>query len=103
MKQIKFIRIACELVTVKKEIKRLQQQERRLKKELKPFVTFGETLNLSEADIYCSDHKTKRTLYRHNVLQFIRKTYGDKIADDVDYNCTEILPAIKSIHVKLKP
>ena len=91
-----------ELVEVKTSLKLLQQREREIKHQIEPLIEHGHNISLPDAEIYCADHKTKRYVYRDNLLEYLRKEYGNKIAEDVDLWCTHIRPSTRNVRIKLK-
>ena len=74
-----------ELISVKS----LYDEEKKLKEDVADYVKqYGPILFDNSRIEYKLNH-VKKTLQRTPTIDYIRKKYGDEIADDVDDNCTK--------------
>ena len=70
-------------------IKTLHEKENELKNQLAEYVRKNSPILLDTGRVEYKYNIIKKTFKRKDTLAYIRKTYGDEIADDVDKNCTE--------------
>jgi CRISPR/Cas system-associated exonuclease Cas4 (RecB family) len=89
---------ANRLIYVKKSIAELEEKE--IKETLGPHVGLVEPLLMLEGVIYLYAEKTKKTINRQQVLEYIENKYGVEVALDVDRNCTKKKRMAKRLHVK---
>ena len=91
---------ANRLIYVKKSIAEFEEEEIELKEELEPYVKLVEPLLMLDGKIYLYAEKTKKTINRKQVLEYLEKKYGVEVARDVDANCTKKKRMAKRLHVK---
>ena len=91
---------ANRLIYVKKSIAEFEEEEIELKEELEPYVKLVEPLLMLDGKIYLYAEKTKKTINRKQVLEFIEKQFGPEVARAVDINCTKKKRMAKRLHVK---
>lgn len=95
------------LVKTKREILMLKQKEEELKQKLLPYLEKGNNLCKSAlvydfARIYYVDSKGTKSFNRKKVLEYIRRVHNDKLADDIDLNCTSVGKAKRTVYVKIQ-
>ena len=91
---------ANRLIYVKKSIAEFEEEEIEIKDELEPYVKLVEPLLMLDGKIYLYAEKTKKTINRKQVLEFIEKQFGPEVARAVDINCTKKKRMAKRLHVK---
>ena len=91
---------ANRLIYVKKSIAELEEEEIEIKDVLEPHVGLVEPLLMLDGVIYLYAEKTKKTINRKQVLEYLEKKYGPEVARDVDSNCTKTKRMAKRLHVK---
>lgn len=93
--------IATELISVKHQIKALLSKEKALKDEIKPLVKEHGTIELEMGKVYYGESKGSSSFKRSEVLDYIRDSYGDALADQIDEDCTRVGEPRQTIYVKL--
>jgi len=91
---------ANRLIYVKKSIAEFEEEEIEIKDELEPHVGLVKPLLMPDGKIYLYAEKTKKTINRKQVLEFIEKQFGPEVARAVDINCTKKKRMAKRLHVK---
>lgn len=94
--------LAAELIEVKKQIKKLLEQEKKLKEIIKPFIKEEGSVILDEGKIYYSESKGASTFSRKEVIQYLRDSYGDTLAEQIDQDCTKVGSPRQTVYIKLK-
>ena len=61
----------------------------------------GEPLVFCDGQIYQHSQKTRKWFNRKEVLEQIESSYGQEVADDIDYLCKRETKTAKRLHVKL--
>ena len=85
----------------KRAMAKLKQEEKALKKKLEPFVKPSKPLELFDGQISQRIQKTRKWFNRTEVLEQIESSYGQEVADEIDYHCTRRTKTAKRLHVKL--
>jgi hypothetical protein len=93
--------LAAELVAVKRQMIDLQKREILLREQILPYLQDTKTLQIEGAKLYVVHSKGVRSFHRVKVLEYIRDTYGDTLADQVDKDCTTISEPKDRVHVRL--
>ena len=91
---------ANRLIYVKKSIAEFEEEEIEIKDVLEPHVGLVEPLLMLDGVIYLYAEKTKKTINRQQVLEYLEKKYGVEVARDIDSNCTKKKRMAKRLHVK---
>jgi len=94
--------LAEELIKLKMQIKQLQDREKILKEEIKPFLKEYGVVKLEFGRIYYSETKGAKTFNRRKVLDYIRDNYGDNFANRIDQECTTQHKPLEIVYVRLK-
>lgn len=90
-----------ELIELKQEIKRLLAKEKELKDALMPAIKEYGLVKLQFGRIYYGEAKGAERFSRPAVLQYLRDSYGDALADQVDENCTIKGEPTRTLYIKL--
>ncbi|WP_353572495.1 hypothetical protein [Candidatus Albibeggiatoa sp. nov. BB20] len=94
--------MATKLIEVKRQIRALEEEEKRLKTEIKPYFQENrEAMNFESGRVYCTESNASRSLKRRETLDYIRKNFGNDIADQIDENCTSLGKPRQTVSVKL--
>lgn len=93
---------AKELLELKRQIKILLIEEQSLKEELMPFLKENKRINFDFGYVSYGESKGAETFSRKDVLQYLRDSYGDALANQVDEDCTKKGDPRKTVYVKLK-
>ena len=93
--------IARELLLVKHRIRQLADREKELKTKLQPLIQESGPLDLEDGRVYYSESKGSMSFNRKEVLEYIRDSYGDSLADQIDQDCTKEGKPRKLVYVKL--
>ncbi|MCD6398715.1 MAG: hypothetical protein J7L08_02235 [Candidatus Aenigmarchaeota archaeon] len=80
---------AKELIELKREINLLNSEEQKLKAELMPYIKCKGAVAFDIGRVYYGESKGSKRFNRGAVLQYLRDTYGDILADQVDKDCTK--------------
>ena len=91
---------ANRLIYVKKSIAEFEEEEIEIKDELEPHVGLVKPLLMPDGKIYLYAEKTKKTINRKQVLEYLEKRVGPEFAREVDINCTKKKRMKKRLHVK---
>lgn len=92
---------AKELVELKKEIKVLHEKEKLLKNDLLPLIKEYGAVNCEFGRVYYVRSKGTETFSRKHVIQYLRDSYGDELANQVDMACTKQGEPKEVLYVKL--
>ena len=93
--------LARELLLVKHRIRQLADKEKELKDKLRPLIQETGSLDLEDGKVYYSESKGSMTFSRKEVLEYIRDSYGDTLADQIDQDCTKQGSPRQVVYVKL--
>ncbi|MEJ1369939.1 MAG: hypothetical protein RNU03_01310 [Candidatus Sedimenticola sp. (ex Thyasira tokunagai)] len=92
---------AKELIDLKRTIKELLIKEKELKVWLLPSIKEHGAVTLDFGRVYYGSSKGAETFSRKSVLQYLRDSYGDALADQVDEDCTKQGEARETLYIKL--
>jgi hypothetical protein len=96
-------KLVDELVEVKTGIKMLQKKEQHLKKQLLPLIAKGESITLPNVEIFCAEQKTKQSIQKSDLLEFLLENYGEEVLEEATKLYAKDRPAsLRSVRVKLK-
>ncbi|WP_299660840.1 hypothetical protein [uncultured Psychromonas sp.] len=93
--------IATELISVKRQIKALLLKEKALKDEIKPLVKEHGQIKLETGKVYYGESKGGSRFSRVEVLEYIRDSYGDALADQIDEECTKVGEPRETVYIQL--
>ncbi|WP_318438228.1 hypothetical protein [Photobacterium leiognathi] len=93
--------MAQELLDIKRQIKKLLNEEKYLKDEIKPLLKESGAIKFTSGKIYYAESKASSTFNRREVLTYIRDNYGDALADQIDEDCTKIGSPRQTVYIKL--
>ena len=94
--------IIFELIDIKQNIKNLQEKEKELKSNLKVMLELNSTLEVDDAFIEYKLYQIPKSFNRLEVLDYVRKNYGEPIAKKIDDHCTHGGIGKPTIYIKLK-
>jgi len=92
--------IAKELIDVKRQIIQLKEAEKLFKEQIKLFLKENGPIRLDSAQIYYGESKGSRSFSRVEVLEYIKQTYSDDLANEIDNACTKIGDPKQTVYVK---
>jgi len=93
--------IATELISVKHQIRALLLKEKALKDEIKPLVKEHGQIKLEAGKVYYGESKGGSTFSRVEVLDYIRDSYGDALAEQIDDECTKVGKPRETVYIQL--
>jgi len=93
--------IATELISVKHQIKALLIKEKALKDEIKPLIKEHGQIKLDSGKVYYGESKGCSRFNRVEVLDYIRESYGDALADQIDEECTKVGKPRETVYIQL--
>ncbi|MEL3926871.1 hypothetical protein V1669_05630 [Aeromonas enteropelogenes] len=80
---------AKELIELKYELDTLMSKINDLKQDIIQDIKKYGAIKLDSGKVYYGESKGAESFSRKNVLQYLRDTYGDSLADQVDEDCTK--------------
>ena len=93
---------ARELIMLKRQIEELRIKEKELKGELLPLIKeHGGAVNFDFGRVYYGTLKGAQSFSRKTVLQYLRETYGDALAEQVDRTCTKHNEPRENLYVRI--
>ena len=78
-----------ELLDLKRKAIQIQSNIDSIKNEIKPVIKELGTIKFDDGRVYYSESKAPESFSRSAVLQYLRDTYSDALADQVDADCTK--------------
>jgi len=93
--------IARELLLVKHRIKQLIEREKELKESLMPLIKDEGALELEDGKVYYGESKGSMSFSRPEVLEYIKDSYGETLANQIDQDCTKVGEPRQTVYVKL--
>lgn len=88
-------------ILVKHRIKQLVNQEKELKEKLKPLIQDVGSVDLEDGRVYLVNSSGSKSFKRLEVLEYIRESYGDALAEQIDQDCTTLGEPRQSVYVSL--
>lgn len=92
---------AKELIEIKRKINELSAIEQAIKNEIKPMLKEHGPVKFDSGRVYYLESKGAETFRRKAVLEYLRESYGEALANQVDLDCTKHGEPKQAVFVKL--
>lgn len=92
---------AKDLIELKYELDALMSKMNDLKQDIIQDIKKYGAINIDSGKVYYGESKGAESFSRKNVLQYLRDTYGDSLANQVDEDCTKHGKPRAIVYVKI--